>query len=494
LPGYRYQINPDGISYVDLVRLYAHGHLWTAVNAYWSPLYSWLMAPLVAAGLDPLMAGKLWQLAAGGGLLAALWWLSRGWQPRWLVGGFWAAAAVVVLSWALTYGATPDLLLAALVVGLVACLTWPGYELKTRWGILAGALAGLAYLSKSYALPFALVLAGLWHGWYFWRQPAARRRWARQALIAGAVWLAFVGPWIALISLKEHRLTAGTAGGYALALFGPARPLQPMFTRGLLAAPPGGTSVWTDPTLLNLTPPGKHSWLSPSYLWFLKQQVDKNLAELWHIVHDTWLLLIAGILTGLITAWGGHKSPRRRQVLGLVGGMALFGAGYLAIFVEARYLWPALALGLAVSLAGASELYRRWPYSARLFQVVAVGAVALLVQPAIARLQEQHDVGVMYSEAAHQVAQIIGTKPRVVASRGHWDESLYLSYYLGARYAGMLPPGELAESYTQLEATPVDAILVWDDPRRPAPDYPRCEARQNLQVAPVTIYTCQVAR
>src|SRR5437867_7566358 len=40
----RYWMNPDGISYLDLADSYAHGSWATALNAYWSPLYSWLLA------------------------------------------------------------------------------------------------------------------------------------------------------------------------------------------------------------------------------------------------------------------------------------------------------------------------------------------------------------------------------------------------------------------------------------------------------------------
>ncbi|QQR52800.1 hypothetical protein IPG36_01610 [bacterium] len=117
LPAFRYQINPDGVAYIDLARLYADGQWWTAINAYWSPMFSWLLAPLIAIGLNPLIAGKLVQLGGGAGLLVAMWLLSRHWRPRWMVWSLLGAMAVVILSWALTYGTTPDLVLAALVVG-----------------------------------------------------------------------------------------------------------------------------------------------------------------------------------------------------------------------------------------------------------------------------------------------------------------------------------------------------------------------------------------
>lgn len=43
--------NVDGISYMGIAREYANGWLPDAINAYWSPMVSWMMAPFIAAGL-----------------------------------------------------------------------------------------------------------------------------------------------------------------------------------------------------------------------------------------------------------------------------------------------------------------------------------------------------------------------------------------------------------------------------------------------------------
>src|ERR1035437_1946521 len=39
----RFTMNPDGISYLDIGAAYWRGDLHTAINAYWSPLYSWIL-------------------------------------------------------------------------------------------------------------------------------------------------------------------------------------------------------------------------------------------------------------------------------------------------------------------------------------------------------------------------------------------------------------------------------------------------------------------
>ena len=43
----RYEIDPDAVSYLDLARAIAEGHLHTAVHAYWSPGYPPLLSPFL---------------------------------------------------------------------------------------------------------------------------------------------------------------------------------------------------------------------------------------------------------------------------------------------------------------------------------------------------------------------------------------------------------------------------------------------------------------
>jgi hypothetical protein len=55
LPGFRHEINPDGISYISIARRYLAGDLRGAVNGYWGPLFSWALVPFLAASFAALM-------------------------------------------------------------------------------------------------------------------------------------------------------------------------------------------------------------------------------------------------------------------------------------------------------------------------------------------------------------------------------------------------------------------------------------------------------
>ncbi len=52
---FQYKIAGDEISYIDIAHAYAEGHWGNAINGYWSPLFSWLMAPFILLfGFKPL--------------------------------------------------------------------------------------------------------------------------------------------------------------------------------------------------------------------------------------------------------------------------------------------------------------------------------------------------------------------------------------------------------------------------------------------------------
>lgn len=52
-------INPDGVNYAILAEEYSEGQIRNAVNAYWGPMISWLMAIPVAFGMQALTAYRI---------------------------------------------------------------------------------------------------------------------------------------------------------------------------------------------------------------------------------------------------------------------------------------------------------------------------------------------------------------------------------------------------------------------------------------------------
>src|SRR6516162_5788630 len=50
---WRFYIEPDGVSYIEIAHAYIQHDYAHAVNAYWSPLYSWLLALVIWFGHVP---------------------------------------------------------------------------------------------------------------------------------------------------------------------------------------------------------------------------------------------------------------------------------------------------------------------------------------------------------------------------------------------------------------------------------------------------------
>src|SRR6185369_7710577 len=103
-------------------------------------------------------------------------------------------------------------LLAALLLLFTGVVISPRYRQERHAGIRAGLLAGIAYLSKQYALPFFLAALVLISGLHWMAGTTdERRRVARQLGLGLAAFALVAGPWVAVVSLKLGQPTIGTA-------------------------------------------------------------------------------------------------------------------------------------------------------------------------------------------------------------------------------------------------------------------------------------------
>jgi len=133
LAAYQFQINPDGIAYLDIAEKYVRGDIWGAINAYWSPLISWLTAGLRLLGLPPQVAIKLVLLMSGGVALGGVWCL-LGDCPMWMRAIATGGAIPLTVYYAL-HVITPDLLVATVLVWYAAWLVEGRLDVRASvWG------------------------------------------------------------------------------------------------------------------------------------------------------------------------------------------------------------------------------------------------------------------------------------------------------------------------------------------------------------------------
>ena len=225
----RAQINPDAIVYIRLSTYLLRGDLAHAFSGYWSPLFPWCMTPLLATGMDGLIAAHVLLAVIGAGyvlmayrLLRAVAGIAPGVQ-------FWImiVAALTAARMAVKI-VSPDLLMAALLMAYLSVVHHADVLRRPGRALLAGFLGSLAYLAKAYALPFFLVHFPITLFIHSWRErgknsvtsgPPVSSNLKTTHLpvtilagIGGFLFLA--GPWIALLSHSYGRLTMATAGSF----------------------------------------------------------------------------------------------------------------------------------------------------------------------------------------------------------------------------------------------------------------------------------------
>ena len=217
-------MNPDGIAYLDIGDAYFRGDWANAINAVWSPLYSWILG-LVNFIIKPSMRWEfpivhivnffiyLFTLAC----FEFMWGKVRGIEsqshslrlpdPLWWTLGYllfiWTTLSLIQI-WAVT----PDMLMSGLVflaAGIIAKIR--AGDDRHRLFINLGLILGLGYLSKTFMLSVALVFLGL--AWL-----VQKRAWSSfvKTLLAVGVFLLISLPFILLISNAKGKLTIGEAG------------------------------------------------------------------------------------------------------------------------------------------------------------------------------------------------------------------------------------------------------------------------------------------
>ena len=397
---YRFSLSSeDAVSYLDIGDAYLRGDWHRAINAYWSPLYSWLLGFFIAILQPPpyweFFVVKLVNLfiflvafASFDFFLQQLIKYQRKTQQTtskrsreipewiWLIMGY-ALFLWVSLKWIGIHLDAPDNA-TAICVYLASGLLLQMQNRTANWRtyLLFGIVLGLGYLSKSVMFPLAFVFLGASvvvscfepenvpeHAQLMWRRQTVLRLLA--ALLAFTI---VVAPFIAALSVSKGRLTFGDTGkiNYVWTIAKTVKgdkywqgkepnsgiPKHP--TRQIFALPATyefGTPVGgTSPT-----------WYDPSY-WYeglkfsfnLRQQLQISKANLEYY----YQLFLGSLILGyfLLVYVGGNVRTSLQQlaanwflwlpgVTGLI--IYLLGVNMPAAFWSPRYIAPFVVLVFA---------------------------------------------------------------------------------------------------------------------------------------------------
>jgi hypothetical protein len=463
LPYYRYQINPDGVSYITIAYKYLHGDFGNAINAYWGPMISWLLVPLLFFNLPALYAVKIQMLLVGLitllGLRQVFCIYIKG-RLRTLL----LFPLVPVLLYSSVFAITPDLHLLCALVFYFSAILDPGYPSKVKLGMACGLFGGLAFLCKSFAFPFFILHFLLFN---FFRYQSRSDSEGKKRIIRNCLWGFFVftlisGPWVFLISHKYHTLTFGTAGlgAYRVAL----NPDMEAIVEGFHDPPnPTALSFHEDPTPLILETRPWHITDSAAHLKYYLNILVRNIADTLKIflLFSPATYLFMGIL--FVRRWGNPDPGLSRGFHRLVLiTLVLNVAGYLPVFVEERYLWISLMLlyGLGTDFMY-GFYYRSFPARRIMILGMALCLLSFAVHPSLYLLKHKNlheDVYLL----SHRMKKELGIEGKI-ASNSHLHLSLAVCYHLGSPYFGYAKRGIGQEGLIrELKKYHIDYYFLWD--------------------------------
>ncbi len=419
---HRNDVSPDSISYIEIAWATVRGGLHQIVNAYWSPLYPFLLSLVFRSFHPPVQ----WEFTAAHLLNFALYAASFASfelflkelillrdaagestekslpvSPRtvWIWGYvffLWASYFWLGPVWV-----TPDLCVAALVYLATAVL----FRIRRGlggWLVFAGfgALLGLGYLAKAAMFPLAFVF--LSSAFCLCRIAGESiRAAALRTLLAGAVFACFALPFVLVLSAMKGRLTFGDAGAISYAEFA-NRATRTVHWQG---GPPGtGTPIHptrkivSDPAVYEFSFPVQGSyppWYDPSY-WYdgarphfsVKDQswalyrASNMYLKIFSKSGALWVVLLAvWVARKKVIAWGRFAAGAWLVILPTVAALAM----YALVLVEFRYVAPFALMIMLWMLARMRFVTGAEPQLLRRFQLVVILAPTLAVAWPVAR-------------------------------------------------------------------------------------------------------------
>ena len=405
-------MGPDGISYLDIGNAYMRGDWYVAVNAMWSPFYSWL----AGMWLQLFKPSPFWEftvvrllnfliyvvaLFSFAYFLRAL---RRDRQLRindaslpewsWLIFGYttfiWTS-----LFMNRVWRTSPDLLLAALIFltcGLVL-------RIKTAASrrdlfVALGVVLGVSYLTKTIMFPLALVFIVVTY--LLARRSLGFKPALWRAGITLVIFLTLAAPFVIVISRAKQRFTIGDSArlNYVWYVNGTTR-----FTHWQGTPPGSGTpshttrKIFESPAVYEFSGAAGISyppWYDPSYFYegitpyfSLRQQaaaVWRNLTELYGFFIYRFFMVALVFALFVLLYLSGKRQLVMRNLFAywfLLVPSLIALALYLVINIELRYIAPFVVL-IALSCLAAAQLAAT-PETGRMISGVSLGLLLFFV-------------------------------------------------------------------------------------------------------------------
>lgn len=484
---FRHAINPDGIAYIQVARHWIGGNHELAITGYWGPLFSWILVPFFWAGIPALVTARLvmilttlFFLESARNILESSTVSSLG---RRVIDGCLVCASIL---WSVE-NITPDILLAGIYLRILHSLMENRWAFSASHSVKLGCWLGLAYLTKSVALPVTLLLFTLCLAArkFVWR---GRLLPSRKCLgVTLGIWGGLALIWISVLSIHYGQFTFSTSARIVHATVGPGDVQRYPNGFKIEKPEPGRITHWEDPSL------EEHQFWSPfDSRANLKHQISVTLSNIIPalIIHSSLFFLFIPLILMCLVIIRSRVVSRRNRYLspGLWRGSVILlfilaGAGiYLPTLLpitEQRYFYAVAPLCAVLSMEWMKIRY----FLDKRHLLIILVAFSLCF-PAVARWAVLPSVSISAFEQAHTAAEFIRSHPslepgNVVGNarlrRGR--AGLYLAFFLNTQWFGGDPRASISD---HMDSGAELLALAYDDPRI-------SEAQSNPDLSPLEI-------
>jgi len=445
---YQYSIGLDGISYINISKLYLFGDFTNAINGYWGPLFSWMLVPFLKIfGSTPdnaLYASKVLSLIIGFFTLIGIQLLSYKFEMdekiRYIILGI---LTLFILSVALGQN-QPDLLLLCFLVYYLNVIFNNNYPNKYG-GLLCGFIGGMAFLTKAYAFPFFLATFIIFSLLRYLKDiPQTKKQSILKHLSLGLlIFFIICGVWAVIISEKYGKATLSTSEEYNFGYNSPYTNGHPTLNPGFIQPPfKNATSAWEDPSYL------KVSWWNPfqsinNFNYFLTK-IGINLSSLVGFINEFSYFAFIILITYILFIKGSSKELISKQnIFYPLITILILPIGYIITGIEIRYLWLIYVLlllmgGYILNLLFKTNFLNR----AGKVILMVLFIISFIIMP-LNGLFTNYDSGKqLYLDANilenHHITGNIASNGNYTS--GYYSDTVALSYFLGTSYFGFSKP------------------------------------------------------
>lgn len=421
-------INPDSVSYISIAKKYFGGHFFEAVNAYWGPLFSWLLVPSFLLKIEPHIFARILFVIVSILLFNIVDKFLTKLKLNEQVRNLAVYSLIIPAVFFSFYRLTPDYLLLLFTLIYVYVISQETYFENQKLIFISSLLGACLYFTKSYGLVYFFVMQTLVLVFKFFEDRKISVKNLNNYLLSIMIFVLIISPWVLILSYKYSGFTLSTSGAINIRFINPELNFRhPSIESGFVAPPDKyATSAWDDPDIKYY--PDWSPFSSFDNFKHFALNTVKNILKLLAFILAFSPLVIPFLFLLKRRDLSNHLLSKI-----LIAGL-IYGLGYTTIYVENRYIWPSFILLSLVGFAIMQNYYSKFfSNKIRWFiysSLVIVSFIPFFIQGFTQQLP---------NTVSHKQAKLIKSKYGIVgnfASTDHWGHSLFLTYFLDSKFFG----------------------------------------------------------